>query len=246
MRTSIICNECSRLNNGLAVYYLDTIRDDGVYIGKCPKGHTNAVATQTLRHEMLFEIALNAISDRYYREAISSFAASVERYHEFSIRVIAKHKKLSNEVLERSWQSIAAMSERQNGAYILLYAATFEEVAPSLSEKMTKLRNKVIHKGVLPELEDVITFGEASYSVIQTGIQKLRAVCLEDVNRQLVEHMQQTIQKFGSDFPRSTQVTPTALNVIQDISGGYKPFWQLLAERGIEASLPRGEQGARA
>jgi hypothetical protein len=241
MRTSIVCNECSQLNHGWAVFYLDTIRDDGVYIGKCPKGHTNAVATQTLRHEMLFEIALNAISDRYYREAISSFAASVERYYEFSIRVIAKHKRLSQDVLEQSWRLIAAMSERQTGAYMLLYAAAFDKVAPSLNQEMTKLRNNVIHKGVLPELGDVISFGEASYNVIQTGIQNLRATCLEEVNRQLVEHMQQTSQKFGDKFPRSTQVTPTALNVIQDISGGYKPFPQLLVERGIDASAPSGE-----
>ena len=79
MKINIICQECSRLNNNFAVFYLDTLRDDGVYIGKCPKGHNNAIVAQTLRHEMLFEIGLNAIKDAYYREAISSFNSSVER-----------------------------------------------------------------------------------------------------------------------------------------------------------------------
>ena len=63
MRINIICQECSRQNNNWAVFYIDQIRDDGVYIRKCPKWHSNAVAAQTLRHEMLFEIGLNAIKD---------------------------------------------------------------------------------------------------------------------------------------------------------------------------------------
>jgi hypothetical protein len=236
MRTNIICQECSTANNGYAVFYVDTIREDGVYIGRCPKGHNNAVATQTLRHEMLFDIALNAIVDRYHREAVSSFAASVERYYEFAIRVMAKNRKITPEVFDNSWKSIAAQSERQLGAYVMLYALTFGQVPVILSPSMVELRNRVIHKGALPELRDVLAFGEASYGLIQKGIQKLRAACLQDVNAQLVEHMRTTIAKFGSQFPRSTQVTPTVLNVIDDISNGYLPFERILKARGI--SLP--------
>ncbi|MGO8739380.1 hypothetical protein [Rhodoblastus sp.] len=233
MRTSIICQECSRINNNWAVFYLDTFRDDGVYFGCCPKGHDNAIATQTLRHEMLFEIGVNAIKDTYYREAISSFAASVERYYEFAIRVICRHSKLADDVLQRSWKSVSRQSERQTGAYIFLYAATFREVAPTLSETMTSLRNDVIHKGILPDKAQAVEFGEASYQVIQNGVQKLRAECLDDVNAELVAQMRKTIEKYGDKFPRSTQVTQTALNIIQDISGGYGPFRQVLSARGI-------------
>jgi hypothetical protein len=204
-----------------------------VYFGRCPKGHENAVATQTLRHEMLFEIGLNAIKDTYYRESISSFAASVERYYELAIRVICRHNKLADDVLQRSWKSVGSQSERQTGAYIFLYAATFSEVAPILPDKMTKLRNDVIHKGILPDKAQAVDFGEASYHVIQTGIQKLRATCLEDVNAELVATMRRTIEKYGTKFPRSTQVTQTALNIIQDVSIGYWPFRQILTARGV-------------
>src|SRR5580658_5949353 len=173
MRTSIVCQECSQANHGLAVFYIDTIREDGVYVGRCPKGHNNAVATQTLRHEMLFDIALNAIVDRYHREAVSSFAASVERYYEFAIRVLAKHRGIVPEAFDASWKIVAAQSERQFDAYVFLYTVSFEEVPVSLNGPMVQLRNNVIHKGVLPSLREVLAFGEASYDLIQKGIQKL-------------------------------------------------------------------------
>jgi hypothetical protein len=233
LRISVICEECSRLNNNSAVFYLDTIRDDGVYIGRCPRGHDNAVATQTLRHEMLFEVGLNAMRDAYYREAISSFAASVDRYYEFAIRVIGRHSKLPHETFDLSWKAVASASERQIGAYLFLYAAAFREAAPTLSRKMTELRNDVVHKGILPEKGDAVRFGAACYSAIQSGIHKLRNECLEDINNEMVTIIQETIAKYGDRFPRATQVTPTALNIIQHIQRGYEPFDRLLAKRGI-------------
>jgi hypothetical protein len=69
--------------------FVDTIRADGLYTGKCPNGHDLLIGTQTRPHEMLFGIALNAIIDGYNREAVSSFAARMERYFEFAIRVFA-------------------------------------------------------------------------------------------------------------------------------------------------------------
>ncbi len=76
---------------------------------------------------MLFEIALNAISDEYYREAVSSFAASVERFFEFALRVILSKTKTPPSIVEAGWAKVASQSERQFGAYVFLYATTFGE-----------------------------------------------------------------------------------------------------------------------
>lgn len=236
MRTNIVCQECSKANNNFAVFYVDTIREDGVYIGKCPKGHVNAVATQTLRHEMLFDIALNAIHDHYHREAVSSFAASVERYCEFAIRVLAKHRGIAPDVFGKAWNQIAVQSERQLGGYVMLYTLSFGETPAYYEPSMVKLRNDVIHKGVLPNLADTVKFGGASYQIIQKGIQKLRANCLESVNQQMTENLQNNITKFKGEWPKTTQVTPTALNVIEDISAGYRPFQQILQAYKISSS----------
>jgi hypothetical protein len=240
VRINIVCPQCSAAAGGFAVFYVDTIREDGIYTGRCPKNHDVVVATQTLRHEMLFEIALNAIVDRYYREAVSSFAASVERYFEFAIRVIARQKDIQPPVFDKAWRIVSQQSERQLGAYVFLYLATFGEVPRTFNpEKEARFRNSVIHQGMLPSKTETLKFGEASYEIIQTGIHKLRDACIDDVNKELVEQMTKKVEKLGPRFPRSTQVSPTALNIIEDISKGYRPFSQILMERRIDPDLHR-------
>jgi hypothetical protein len=231
----INCAQCAQAAGGFAVFHVEAIREDGLYTGKCPRGHDLLVATQTLRHEMLFEIALNAIVDGYRREAISSFASSVERFFEFALRVLARNRQVAPEVFDAAWKVVAVQSERQLGAYAFLYVVTFGEVPCLLNTNMVKLRNDVIHHGRLPDRDEVLKFGAAAYEVIEAGIKQLRAACLNDVNAVLGEHVAEIAAKMGTAYPRSFQVTPTALNVIDNISGGYRPFNQVLAGYGIGA-----------
>jgi hypothetical protein len=163
MRTNISCPECSTAAGGFAVFHVETIREDGLYTGKCPNGHDLLVATQTLRHEMLFEIALNAIIDGYRREAISSFAASVERFFEFSLRVLSRNRQVPPQIFDVVWRVVSKQSERQLGAFVFLYAASFAEEPHILSNRMTELRNDVIHRGKLPDQKQVLEFGDAAY-----------------------------------------------------------------------------------
>src|SRR5271169_261384 len=107
MRTGLICPECAEAAGGIGTFFVETIREDGLYTGKCPKGHDLLIATQTLRHEMLFEIALNAIEDGYYREAVSSFAASIERFFEFAITVLASNRNVGPEVFDAAWKRVS-------------------------------------------------------------------------------------------------------------------------------------------
>ena len=234
MKIKLACPECAAASGGFGTFFVETIRDDGLYTGKCPQAHDLPIATQTLRHEMLFEIALNAIIDGYHREAVSSFAASVERFFEFAIRVMASRQKVAAGVYADAWKELAKQSERQLGAYILLCVATFGEMPLLISKRMVDLRNNVIHKGVLPEKKDALKFGNAAYDVIQGGIQKLRSVCLDDLNKVLTEHVEEIAEKMGNRYPRSFQVTQTALNVIEDNSNGDRSFQALLIDRGIQ------------
>jgi hypothetical protein len=185
VKTNIICPECSQATGGHAVFHVEAIRDDGLYTGKCPNGHGLLVATQTLRHEMLFEIGLNAITDGYSREAISSFAAATERFFEFAIRVMGRNRNVAAKVFDCAWREVSSRSERELGAYVFLYVTSFGEVPTLLGRSMVELRNNVIHKGMLPTKEQASSFGKAAYGVIQSGIQKLRADCLDDVNMSL-------------------------------------------------------------
>jgi hypothetical protein len=75
MRISLVCPECAAALGGVGTFLVEAIRDDGLYAGKCQNGYDLHIASQTLRHEMLFEIAVSAIADGSYREAVASFAA---------------------------------------------------------------------------------------------------------------------------------------------------------------------------
>jgi hypothetical protein len=147
--------------------------------------------------------------------------------------IIEKLFPLAPDVFGASWKKVSSQSERQLGAYVFLYVVSFGAVPHLLSNKMVELRNDVIHKDVLPEKHDAVTFGAAAYEVIHNGVQKLRESCLADVNKILGQNISKIAEKMGSRYPRTFQVTPTALNVIQDISAGYKSFDQLLWDRNI-------------
>ena len=235
MRTKLICPVCAATAGGVGTFFVETIRDDGLYTGKCPNSHDLLIATQTLRHEMLFEIALNAITDGYYREAVSSFTASMERYFEFAICVMSSSRGVQTDHFDKAWKVVASQSERQVGGYILLYLAEYGTGPLLLGEKMVAFRNRVTHKGYLPSKEETMAFGKAVHEVIQEGIRKLRDTKLNDVNKVLGKHVAQISEGMGDRYPRTFQVTPTALNVIEDITGGYRSFEQILADYGIQS-----------
>src|SRR2546425_10183395 len=88
-------------------------RDDGRYQVTCPKGHTGITILQEQKFEILFEIGAYAIADGYYREAVSSFTASLERCHEFFIRALMFESKIDPDVIDSSWRAVSAQSERQ-------------------------------------------------------------------------------------------------------------------------------------
>lgn len=233
MKISLICPQCASAAGGVGTWFVETIHDDGLYRGKCPNGHDLLLATQTLRHEMLFEIALNAIGDGYYREAVLSFASSVERYFEFAIRVISRGRGTDTGLFTKAWRGVAKQSERQFGAFLFLYLTEYRCEPKMLGQRMTELRNNVAHKGQIPERAEALLFGESAYEVIQSGIRQLRDTHLESVNAILCEETAVKAEKMGTKYPRSFQVTPTVLNVIEDTASGYKPFNQILKERGL-------------
>jgi hypothetical protein len=62
----------------------------------CPRGHSERWAIANPHFEVLFDMGALAILDGYYREAISAFAASVERFQEFYIRAVCLFRELDD------------------------------------------------------------------------------------------------------------------------------------------------------
>lgn len=178
MRIEIKCNVCSRNQaeeNSSFVRYsrLCSVRDDGIYEFECPEGHRSITVLRTPKHEVLFAIASNALLDGYLREAMASFATSLERFYEFVIRVICRAKSIPQQNIAQCWKSVSKQSERQLGAFTMLWFVEMGDPPDLLPTTMVELRNKVIHQGKVPTYQECIKFGQAVVDIISPVERKM-------------------------------------------------------------------------
>lgn len=165
------------------------------YVVNCESGHSSAILIGLMNHEILFETGVYAMLDGYYREAITSFAASLERFFEFSARSIALACGCSEDDEGKCWAEISSQSERQLGAYIYLYAIHFKEKPHLLPKKMVELRNSAVHKGNIPSLDKAVLFGEEVLSIMSDGSDRLWKSIPEAANKVASEKSKQSIDK---------------------------------------------------
>jgi hypothetical protein len=76
--TAAVRADCMQENGKAEEISTVEFTDDGLYEATCPKGHKSITILQQRKFEILFDIGIYAINDGYYREAISSFTASLE------------------------------------------------------------------------------------------------------------------------------------------------------------------------
>lgn len=164
-------------------------RDDGRYELICSSGHETTTVLQQQKFEVLFEIGANAILDGYYREAVSSFTSSMERFYEFVIRVLLEFSSGSDSLYQTCWGSVSSQSERQLGAFIFLWASQLGSKPTLLSESMVKYRNAVIHKGKIPTKEEAIKYGEAIIGAINPIATVLRERFPEQISKVTFYHL---------------------------------------------------------
>src|SRR4051794_31915548 len=119
MRLPISCMECFRVDGHPSDLAISVeLRDDGLYTATCPKGHVTVTAVQEHKFEVLFDMGAMALMDGYTREAVSSIAASLERFFEYYMLVISLKYGLKYEQFRKAWNPISRLSERQLGAFL--------------------------------------------------------------------------------------------------------------------------------
>jgi hypothetical protein len=147
----------------------------GIYEVNCSKGHKSKTIIDNIDFEILFEYGINAIADGYYREAVSSITSSMERYFEFFIKTILRASQIEFATIDKVWKNVSSQSERQLGAYIMLYTQTFGEDPLLLSSnKEVPFRNSVIHKGYIPTKAEATDFGNSALKIIEASLIKLK------------------------------------------------------------------------
>ncbi len=156
------------------------VSDDGRYEVRCQAGHVNTVYLDNVKFELLFEMGLNALLDGYPREAVSSFASSVERFYEFYWHVAIAHLAIAEQEKTAAWKAVAKQSERQLGMFITAHLLLMKR-APALLDpnNEVKLRNDVIHGGYLPTPEEAVLFGNSVMKLINKALADLRNILPE-------------------------------------------------------------------
>ena len=168
MKIRIYCDDCGK--NGVDnPFMIVPINQSGIYSLTCSNGHNATFVLNQQKYQVLAEGAMQAIIDDYFREAVSSFTACLERFYEFYIRVIAFHRLGADKIdeIEKTWKLVKNMSERQTGMYFLAYLFDEGRCPDKLKDNMTSIRNKVIHQGLMPSRDEAIDYGQAVMDVLQ-------------------------------------------------------------------------------
>ena len=123
---------------------------DGIVNTQCSRGHSGRLFLRAHLFEVLFDVSLMAYTDGYRRETISGIAATYERFVELIVRVILSGRGVTGAGVADCWKEVARQSERQLGAFLLLYLSEFGTAPRVLCGKSIALRNQVTHNGYIP------------------------------------------------------------------------------------------------
>lgn len=213
------------------------IQDNGIYASTCNKGHKTLTVSQEQKFEVLFDFGCLALLDGYPREAITSFAASLERFYEFYVTVIALKHGVPNENFSKAWNHVAAQSERQFGAYIFCYLLDHANEEPPVidthkpnlenrSRSNTKdwksFRNAIVHKGYIPSTTEAMAYGNLVYRHINILINDLKINSEKFIHQAMSNHLARAWLS-GNGALISTMTSPTILSLTR----GDRPYESL-------------------
>jgi len=184
MKFRTLCYQCYPAKSTVDFDMSISISETDLYEYRCSLGHVTLLELQVFKFEILFESGLCAIRDKYFMESILSITAALERFYEFFIKIILKKQNISEELIEKSFKTMSRQSERQVGAFTVLYLSTFLELPKMLKQKMITFRNDVVHKGYLPNENETLEYAEEVYNTIKPIYLKL----LEDYSRTIMNY----------------------------------------------------------
>ncbi|EAB6710792.1 hypothetical protein [Salmonella enterica] len=188
-------------------------REDGRYEMTCLKGHTSITFLQQQKFEILFDIGAYAIIDGYYREAVSSFTSSLERFYEFFIKVVCISKGISESKVVEAWKEVSNQSERQLGVFIFLHLLELGCKPNLLNNNKIKFRNGVIHKGMIPSEEQALEYGQAVLDMIRPLLKILKENYSEAISTAVFQYLNSVRNPSDVGVPVSTMCLTTILSL---------------------------------
>lgn len=169
--------------------------DGGYFQFVCDCGHHNFVMLQEQKFEVLFQIGANAILDGYYREAVSSFTSSLERFYEFCVRIFSRKHGVDPKVVKQATAFYTNSSERQFGSFLFLYLIEFKKlpITKSKDKKMREFRNQVIHNGKIPSRDEAVWYGNEVRVFVLKMILLLQERYFEQIQELVIETLHEKL-----------------------------------------------------
>lgn len=242
MRIGLYCNDC--IMGGQRDFDPDRyapFSDNGLYQFTCRNGHEVVAVVQQMRFEILAEVAVQAIVDGYYREAVTSFNASLERFMQFYVEAVFVQRQERGDLIGTTWKLVERQSERQFGMFLATYLHEMSVIPPVLPQQCSsssgsvQFRNDVVHKGLLPTEKQAVEFGQAVVNLVQPILNIMATRYAEAISAIISIHQAQAmsaaerqhkisslcypmVYKRVGDDPDGQRIAPVAMNIIAEIS----------------------------
>lgn len=188
MKLEFQCWQCTEGTPGRRV--TAPFNESSVYRFECAHGHVHEIVLMQVRFEVLAETGMQALVEGYYRDAIASFAAALERFYQLYCEIVVRSRGMDPAVFADTWTLVASQSERQLGMFIGLYLLENRSVPPQLPRKFVELRNKVVHQGLLPTEDEAIAFGQAVVDLVQPVLNAMMPRYTKEIEAFTIQHLE--------------------------------------------------------
>jgi hypothetical protein len=231
MRLQSRCPVCMHQERPPDEYVHAELDDNGWFHISCAQGHSANIILQVPKYELLFDLGVMAFLDGYTREAVTSFATSIERFYEFSIKALLVRNLPDWNAFSKTWSQVSNQSERQLGAYCFLYLRQFGRVPSILPQEQIAFRNKAVHKGYIPTAAESKSFGQSALQYLQQLRSELDKELTVEVNTvvfRVNEEMRAAAEKKGGKCMTAYHYVSTVLNYEQMDKGKIRSFEEAL------------------
>ena len=217
MKILVPCQQCC-IEGNLDSFVDTTPQENNICHFTCSQGHESTAYIEAFKFELLFDSGLCAIRDKYYLESVLSLTAALERFYEFSTKLLLKTNGVSNDIYEKMFKNISNQSERQPGAFICIYTSIYKECPILLESNMIGFRNKVVHKGYLPTKDEVMKYANTVYDTIKPIYLKLRKDYQKIIMEMITDECKKTAINQKTNNPIETIALPFSFSTVSSLS----------------------------
>jgi hypothetical protein len=149
----------------------------------CAEGHESIVRLRVPQHQVLFELALHAHADGYHRESVTGAAVALERFKEWSVRMLLASRGVEHDLIEKWWGAVGRRSEAQDGSFLAAWILAIGRLPGAdadggrLDRRMIEQRNACVHRGEIPSARQSLEYLEWAMRQMVKGEIEVRNTC---------------------------------------------------------------------